>query len=378
MRKLRPSAFATTTWALSAVLWSAAAVTAAPPSPVRTAPVTLETVQEHRRVTGSLRAVARTALASQEPGQIAAVLVDEGMPARAGQLIARIDDRRLQAQVLEAEATLERARAALTEAQAEAEFARYERGRVHNLYQSNTASEREYQEAVRLAAVAEARTESARRAETQAQRVLELLRIRLGDTRVVAPFDAIVVRRHVDVGEWVEAGQPIVELASIGTIEARLEVPERLAEAVAAHADEIYVEVAGLGKTQPSQEVRVIRDVDPRARTFSVIVTLDNRDGLLAPGMSVNAWLPTTERREYLTAPKSAVIRHARDAYVYRAADDDSEQAVAQQTPVAVLFSWQDRLVVQSEDLAPGDLVVVEGNERLLPGSAVTFGTTRR
>lgn len=269
---------------------------------------------------------------------------------------------------VEAEARLLRTRSELEEHRAELEFAEYEHQRISTLHDGRVASDRETEDAKRLIGVAQARVEAALRAVAEGEREVELLSIRLEDMTVRAPYDARVVERHVDAGEWIEPGESIVTLVSTGTIEARLEVPERYAEPVARHADRIYVEVAGMGQTLPSTEVRVIPDVDPRARTFRVVLTLDNGEGALSPGMSVSAWIPTTEESERLTLPKNAIIRSGREAYVFRTAADDEGRTVAAQTPVSVLFDWGDRVAVSSEGLRAGDLVVTEGNERLMPG----------
>lgn len=346
-------------------------------TPVRTAEVTQERVQEHRRVTGSLQAVTRSAVASQEAGQVEAILIDEGLTVGAGDVIAQLDARRLQAQLAEAQARLLRMQSDLAEKHAELQFAEYEHRRIKTLHEDRAASERESAEVERLIGVAQAQSDAAERAIAEVEREVELLTIRLNDMTVRAPYDARVVARHVDPGEWIEPGEPIVTLVSAGTIEARLEVPERFAEAVAQHADRIYAEVAGLGQTVPSTEVRIIPDVDPRARTFRVVLTLDNPEGELAPGMSVNAWIPTTDEAEQLTVPKDAVVRSGRDAHVFRSTAADDGQTVATLTPITVLFDWRDRVAVASGALQPGDQVVIEGNERLAPGMPLALASAQ-
>jgi len=346
---------------------------AQPATPVRTAPVTNERVQEHRRVTGSLQAVARTSVASQEAGQVLTVLTDEGNRVREGDVIARLDARRLEAQLAEALARIDRAESDLAERESQLRFAEFENTRVAGLREQQVASEREIMEAATQLAAATARVEAGRRAISEGQRQADLLRIRLGDMTVRAPFDAQVVARHVDAGEWIEPGEPIVTLASTGAIEARLEVPERFADPVTRHADRIYAEVIGAGRTVPSTAVRVIPDVDPRARSFRVVLTLENPDGTLAPGMSVTAWIPTSTEAEHLTVPKSAVVRSGSDAYVYRTAQDAHGASTAARTPVTVLFDWKDRVVVTAGTLRAGDSVVVEGNERIAPGATLAL-----
>lgn len=356
---------------LGVVAVIAAAAPAQSPTAVRTETVTTQLVQEHRRVTGSLQAVARSSVASQEAGQVLDVLTDEGMRVQQGEAIARLDARRLEAQLAEAQARVTRAESDLAERQSELAFAEFEHRRLSNLRVGQDASEREMIEAQTQLGAATARVDAARRAIVEGQRQVELLTIRLDDMTVRAPFDARVVTRHVDRGEWIEAGEPIVTLVSTGAIEARLEVPERFADAVARNANRIYADVISLGRTVPSEDVRIIGDVDRQARSFSVILTLENPDDALAPGMSVAAWIPTRDEAEHLTVPKSAVVRSGRDAYVYRSASNSDGPATAARTPVTVLFDWQDRVVVAADGLQAGDSVIVEGNERIVAGAAV-------
>ncbi len=341
------------------------------PIPVRTESVTSERVQEHRRVTGSLQAVARSSVASQEAGQVLSIVTDEGMRVTEGQVIAQLDARRLKSQLAETLARVSRTESDLVERQSALEFAEFENRRLTNLREGLEASEREAMVARTEFSAAKARVEAAQRAILEGQHQAELLQIRLDDMTVRAPYDARVVTRHVDPGEWLQPSEPIVTLVSTGAIEARLEVPERFADPVAQYADRIYADVIGVGQTIPSTGLRVIPDVDPKARSFSVILTLDNPDDLLSPGMSVVAWIPTSDEAEQLTVPKSAVTRNGKEAYVYRTTQDADGATKASRTPVKVLFNWEDRVVVDAENLQAGDTVIVEGNERLMPGATL-------
>lgn len=343
------------------------------PTPVRIEPVTTERVQEHRRVTGSLQAIARSSVASQEAGQVINVLTDEGRSVREGDTIARLDARRLESQLAEALARVDRAESDLAQRQSELEFAEFENRRLTNLRVGHEASEREMMDAATRYRAAQARVDGAKRTILEGRRQVDLLKIRLDDMTVRAPFDARVVSRRIDPGEWIEPGEPIVTLVSTGDIEARLEVPERFAGPVAQYANRIYADVIGLGRTLPSTEVRVIPDVDPQARSFRVVLTLENPDGALVPGMSVVAWIPTSDEAEHLTVPKAAVVRSGREAYVYRATSNPGGAATAQRTNVTVLFDWADRVVVAADSLQAGDAVIVEGNERIAPGAALVM-----
>ncbi|MEM1422644.1 MAG: efflux RND transporter periplasmic adaptor subunit [Planctomycetota bacterium] len=355
------------------------AVAAAQPTPVRTAQVAQETVQEHRRVTGSLQAVSRASVAAQEPGLVESVVVDEGAAVRGGDVVLKLDDRRLRAQLEEARAEHANYGAIVAQRKAELAFAQLDLERMREAHAEGAAGVREIAELETMLGVRESQLEAAQRVVESTARRIDLLEIRLEDTVVRAPFDARVVERHVEPGEWTEPGTPLLTLVSTGTIEARLEVPERYAQAVFASPESLFVQLGSDGRSIPSVEVRPVPDVDERARTFQIFVTLDNPTGELAPGMAVNAWVPTAAESVALLAPKDAVIRDGRDAFVYIVGA--GEQPEAEQTPVTVLFAWGDMLALSSNTIEAGDTVVIEGNERLMPNAPLaiaSIGSNRR
>jgi len=338
-----------------------------PPATVRTAEVRQEVVQKHNQVTGTLRAVSRTRLAAQEEGAVRDVTVDEGSFVKKGQVIARLDDRRHRARLSEAEAALSTARAGIDERQAELIKARRDREKLTHLKERNAATDLEMRDAITAVSVAKAQLASAQRRVEQLAENVELHRIGLEDTRIIAPFDGRVVERHVEPGEWLQPGEPVATIVSSGTIEAWLEVPERYADEVAAHVDRVTVRIGSDQTDRKSRHVRMVPQVDPRARTFALIVELDNTNEALSPGMSVSAWIATGKAVKQTTVPKDSVIRTARGAHLFRAAVDENGQATAEYTLVKVLFETGDRVVIADSKLAQGDLVVVEGNERLIP-----------
>lgn len=352
----------------AAAMLMIAPLASAQPALVRTAEVTEDVAQEHRRVTGSLQAISRSSLASQEPGLVRSVLVDEGYVVRRGEVVAQLDPRRLQAQLEEARAEHANYAAVVAQREAELDFARLDLERLAEALKKSAASEREMSEAKTLVGVRIAQLEAARKVVESITRQTELLEIRLDDMTIRAPFDARVVSRHVEPGEWIEPGDPLVTLISVGMIEARLEVPERFANNLFGDTSSLYVELAADGRSVPSIDVQSVPDIDPRVRTFQVIVRLDNSDGSLAPGMSVSAWVPTSEEGIALLVPKDAVIRHGSSAHVFRI--DQEKQA--EQTGVTVLFEAGEYLALGANaHLKPGDRVIIEGNERLQPGTTV-------
>jgi multidrug efflux pump subunit AcrA (membrane-fusion protein) len=89
--------------------------------------------------------------------------------------------------------------------------------------------------------------------------------------------------------------------------------------------------------------------------------------------MSITGWVPTGQSSERLTLSKDALLRNDAGPYVYvarRSAPQGPHAAVP--TPVEVLFASKDRFVVRTQGIAPDDLIVVEGNERLFPMAPIT------
>ena len=336
------------------------------PSTVRVAPATMQNVQEHRQVTGGLRALARARVAAQEESAIVAMHVNEGAAVTKGQLLAELDSRRLRAQIEEATSQKAATQATIDRRQAELDRAQRDLRKMEQMFKEQAANEREYLDAKTAVDVASAQLEEARRALGQIESQIALWNIRLDDTRVLAPFDGRIVEKYAEVGEWIRPGEPLVTMVSSGLIEAWLEAPEALIGGIDQQTP-IEVAVQADGQNRLAASVKRVPQVDPRTRTFHLVLELDNRDGRLVPGMSVTAWLPIGHRAERLTLSKDSVTRIGRTASVWVAADDGKGGHIAVQKPVTVLFETASHVVVAEGAVKPGELIVTEGNERLFP-----------
>jgi len=341
-----------------------------PPSAVRAVPAKTQTVEPHHRFTGSLKAVARGDVAALEDGRVLEVTVREGATVKKDDIIARIDARRLEAQKGELEAAYGTAEALITQREAELRQANLDMDRSASLIRNNAISKQQHERSETELTIAQARLATDRRRLDEIRRQLELIQVRLDDTQVRAPYDGQVVMRHTEPGEWIRAGEPFVTLVSTGQVEAWLEIPERYAGMVAQYAQKVPVHVVGTDRKFVSASAKRVHEVHPRTRTFQYVLTIDAQDAILTPGMSVEAWLPTGPAEPSLTVPKDAIIRSAGMAYVFKAVEAEG-QTTAARTSVTVKFETGDLAVVNSPQLADGDLVVVEGNERLLPGTPI-------
>ncbi len=359
---------------ISIVYW-ADGVIAQPNQPpkVRVKEVKREVIQEHIKVTGSLKAVSRAEVASQEQGKLLSINVREAASVEEGDVLARIDDRRLALQLKETEADKRRIEADMEVRKAEFENAEWNLNRLKPLLKDGLTTEKNIKDAETEVAVARFQLRSSERALERIRNSIELLEVRLEDTVIRAPFNGRVVERLVDPGEWIQPGNPIVTLISTGRIEAWLDVPERYSSDVSEGTQPIEIELVRRNVALKSIKTKKIPQVDPRARTFSLVAEIDERDYFLAPGMSVIAWLPLGVLKEHLTLSKNAVMRNETGFYVYAARPNQDQGYMAVPTPIQILFQTEDKMVVDEESINEGSLVVVEGNERLMPMSPISL-----
>jgi RND family efflux transporter MFP subunit len=336
-----------------------------PPATVIMAPVQSIPSVQIQRVVGTLRAKSRSEIAARESGAILEISADEGDTVAKDSVIARLDPRRLTAQIAEA-----RAQITVAEATVHQKKSRVERTSIDLEMKEKLLID----EAISLSEVLDARSasnvdksisaatlDSLKAAESR----LELLTIRLEDLTIKAPFAGTVVARHSELGEWVEPGTPIVTLVSTGPIEAWLNVPERFA--TVARGKEISVTLTATGQTVTSTALTIIPEAEASTRTLHMVATLPNPDNTLVPGLSVTAGLPVTEKANRLAVPVNAVVQGYAGPGVFVPSRQGKGLPVAKRIPVTILFQDDALIYLEADDLNAGDQVVVEGNERLFP-----------
>ncbi len=348
---------------IGVVSGTAAAQPGPPPATVRVDAARMEVIEQRRPVTGELRATRRSMLASQAEGLVVRLCCREGDVVSAGDEIAGLDDTLAALAVEGAASAVASAEATVAERRAQLERATIEVDRIASLVERSSVSPSEVDDA--RTAQASARARLAQAEAELATRKTELARATedLADMRVRAPFAGQIVMRAVEVGQWVDLGGDVVEIVSLDTVEAWLDVPQTMADRIGAGDVVARVRVEATGQEIEAPIASVIPSADPRSRLFPVRVVLDNADGRLKPGMSVVGLLPTGSSEPTLTVSKDAILRNDAGEYVYWNAGGTAVVA-----PVQRLFAQGLRVAVRAPALRPGAEVVVEGNERLFPG----------
>jgi RND family efflux transporter MFP subunit len=336
------------------------------PSVVGVDAVKMETVSQTVPVIGRLVARRSGSVAARVDGAIERFEVQVGDRLASGDVIADIDPQVLKARRSQAAAHREEAGARLATARAQLTLAIQERDRLARLKSTQATSRAQYDDAVTNAAIAQARVREAQAALATAGAQLELADIDLDHAQVRAPYAGVVVQRLRELGAYVKTGEPLVRMLAITDMEVEADVPfDRLAGLAPGATVGVALDD---GSLHPARVRAVIPDENALTRTRAVrfLPRFNTPDTLLAEGQAVTVQVPVGARREAVTVHKDAINRRGNDASVFVVAD-----GVATVRPVELGEPVGTRVEVL-KGLAPGEVVVVRGNERLRPGTKVT------
>lgn len=260
---------------------------------------------------------------------------------------------------IDAELQLEGSRGELKEAEARLRLAETRRKRAQELFEEQVISRQQLDDALSEYEAGEGRVALLRAAVSRLENQLDR-------TTVRAPFAGVVVRERTAVGEWIDAGGPVAEMVDSSTLEVALEVPEAFYSGLEV-GEEAAVRVDALGGRPLAGRVRaVVPSADPRARTFPVKIDLLAVDGAVGVGMLAKVDLAVGAEETAVLVPKDAIVSTGSDGVLYVIGEGDTVRAVNVTTGRAK-GDW----VGVVGEVAAGDRVVVQGNERLAPGQKV-------
>jgi RND family efflux transporter MFP subunit len=345
-----------------------------PPPTVRVEPVRMKEVEDRRRMPGNLRPKRRAQIAVVEPGRVVAVEFDEAQDVAEGDVLIRLDDRRLREDLAQAEAQIAVAEAAVLEREADLERLRQDlsSNEAANQQMAGAVSELDLRQARTAVAVGEAQRNAAEKQVAAARTRIDRINVQLEDTVITAPFDGRVVERMAELGEYLSAGDAVGEMITTDIYEAVIDVPESVpfsAFSQGSNADVTLIVGPDESRLTPIG-LRVVPDIDPRSRRFQLIADVESTPEVaLSAGMSATADVPVTGRSKRMLVPSDALLRDGAGFFVYGTGDGPMGTMVF---PIGVTVEYRvgDDAVI-SGDLGPGMNVVVEGGQRLRPGQPV-------
>ncbi|MEO0835613.1 MAG: efflux RND transporter periplasmic adaptor subunit [Cyanobacteria bacterium J06642_3] len=388
---------------------------------VTIAEVTTTDIDSRLNVSGTVQAYERTPVMSQISGlQIVDVMVERGDYVKQGQVLARLNNRVLNAEQVQAKAAVNQAQARLNElqagsrgeeiAQAESRVANAQSAiaeteseleliqkrveRNTNLQSEGAISRDQLDEVLNQARVAESKLAAAKanlnerqqalaqlkagsRPQTitqaqaelaQAQGRLQAIEAQLEDTTVTAPRAGIIASREAKVGQTTDTSEMLFTIIQDGRLELSLQVPETL-----------------IGKIQPGQTVQItasnnqnleltgqVREIDPlidnNSRQATVKVDLPSGTNL-KPGMFLQAAI-NTDTNQGLAVPIEALLPQSENRAIAFVVQPDNT-VKAQQVSLGEILSEQRVEIV--EGLQPGDRIVLKGAVYLKDGDKVAI-----
>jgi membrane fusion protein (multidrug efflux system) len=270
------------------------------------ADVTVVQIRELERsiaFSGSLSPLVQTTVRSKVPGEVNRVLVREGEPVSAGQLLAQIDTADLHAKVDAQAAALEEAKARLSIA---------EKNRANNLQllRQKFISQNAFDttQSVYEAGLASVKSEEAQ---------LRIARKAMEDAAVRAPFAGIVARRMAHAGEKVGVDSPLFALVSLERME--IEAPAPAAEIPSIRPGQAAsFRVDGFGERAFEGRVeRINPTAEPGSRSITLYISVANRDGALKGGMFAKGRIVLDKTVPSPVVPTSAIREEAGQSYVF-------------------------------------------------------------
>lgn len=279
----------------------------------RTLPVTQGDVTRVVRATGHVEALTSVSVGAEVSGRIATVAVDFNDRVKAGQVLARFDEKALDAQRVQIEAQLAAARAGLAQSRVDLEQSRRNSARSDALFAQHAQTEAEHETVRSAEALAEARV-SAAQAQVSAQEASRsLARTNLEHAVVRAPIDGIVITRNVDPGQTVASMLQTPVLFIVAADLERMRVVTAVDEADIGDVREgqpatftvnAYPERVFEGRVvEVRNSPAVVQDVV----TYGAVVEVKNEGLLLKPGMTASVKVRTAQAQSVTRVPNAAL-----------------------------------------------------------------------
>ncbi len=323
----------------------------APPVPVRVVTVERQDVRRSVTLVGTVEPWKRSIVASDLAGRVVNFPVKAGRQVRRGDLLARLDTDTLMIQ-------LEAATASRAEGVVRHDQAKLDLERMRALFEKEAVTKKERDDAI-------AEELALRRRLAQLDAEIRRVRDRIKKSSIVAPFDGWIIEEHTEIGQWLEEGGPVIEMVDLSRLQVEVPVPERFVPFLR-RGDPVSAVFDGLPGFKATGTVfSIVAQADRAARTFPVKMEIPNDELVIKSGMVARVTITVGETYQAIVVPKDALVLKGGNQFVFLIRNG---VAVQQQVKPGI---HTDGLVEVSGDLEVGMDVVVQGNERLLPGQAV-------
>jgi HlyD family secretion protein len=284
-----------------------------PPIHYKTALVDRGPITAIVTATGTVNPVVSVQVGSQVSGKITQLMADFNSVVMKGQVLATIDPQPFQARVSQASASLKSGRGNLAKAKNMANQRKLELDRMKTLLRQQFVSQADLDLAATNFRDAQAQVEVAQAQVDQAVATLASAELDLGYTTIYSPVNGSVVSRNVDVGQTVAASFQTPTLFVIAQNLTQMQVDTNVSES----------DIGGVAEGKPANfrvdaypkqffegTVTQVRNAPISIQnvvTYDVVITVDNRELKLKPGMTANVAIVTAKKENPLRVPNGAL-----------------------------------------------------------------------
>ncbi len=317
--------------------------------PVKVEKVKREAIDSFILTTTTLEAQREVQVISKASGLVTHLLVEEGDKIVEGQLLAQLDKREIELDMIQEQMIL---------LDAQKNFKRSE-----EMYRKKLISDQQY--------------ESDKYSVDRAYAQLGVAKLKLGYTDITSPISGIITMRNVDVGANVNTNQHLFSVADFDTLLAKIHIPERDIGKVST-GQKAKIDLEALPEREFIGKVTMVSPVvDAHSGTVKITVEIPNSQRLhgtenpLKPGMFASINIITETHRDALVIPKRALnLETDEDNVFVFESDTTTANGIARQVRISPGFADGERIEVLN-GLSEGDLVITAGHEGLKTGTNV-------
>ncbi|MFT5964157.1 MAG: membrane fusion protein (multidrug efflux system) [Flavobacterium sp.] len=288
--------------------------------------VQLQTFDNNLSLSGSIEANEQVEIRSEISGIVESINFQEGSNVSKGQLLFKVNDTELRAQ--------------LSQSNTKESLASENERRAKLLLQKEAISQEEYDVA------------RAEHASTKAQS--QLIQAQIAKTAVRAPFSGRIGLRSISVGTYITATVLVANLVNIGKLKITFSIPEKYVNELNPNSTILFT-VTGSNKKYTAKIYAIEPIIEIATRTLQVRAITDNKDGKLLPGTFANVELPLDVIKDAIVVPTQAVIPVQNGKKVFI-----SDMGKAKQVMVETATRTDASLLIIS-GLKAGDTVITTG-----------------
>lgn len=272
-----------------------------------------DTIIQYVEASGTIKPVNTIEVGTQVSGTVAKIYVDYNSVVKKGDLLAELDPSLFQANVDQSEAKLRNAQAAYSRAQSTLNYKKNNYQRYKHLYEKNYVSKDDVELAQANYLQSKAEVDASRAEVSAAQASLNNNLTNLRYSKITSPVDGTVISREVDVGQTVAASFNTPTLFEVAKDLTKMQIETSVSEAdigkikVGQEADytlDGYQDRKFKGEVT---QVRLASTTTNNVVTYTVIISVDNSEGLVIPGMSANVSIIVGEAKDVLCVENKAL-----------------------------------------------------------------------